>query len=132
MSNPPKARHPRYTTPQADRQYVDLEGQTKKVDDSVGNDTDVNNIVARFQRTGEELPENANATFDDVSDINDLADIIIKGKTAEDRYAALKAEQADKKAKQQKSDAEELARLREAAKASSASENKTLDEVTNP
>ena len=79
------------------RVYLDLTGQEKKVDDSSGNDTDVNRIVERYQRTGK-MPEGPSVppVYMDVTDMQgDLTEIIEKGKEAQKTLTELKnADQA--------------------------------------
>lgn len=89
------------------RLQVDLSGQTKRVDTSHGNDTDVNKIVARFARTGQ-LPTNPiEPQYADVTGLQgDLTEMIEKGKDAQKELTELEnanqakiKEQAEKNAK---------------------------------
>ena len=123
-------RHQRHTTPDGVRKYADLEGQEKKVDDTLGNDTDVNNIVARFARTGI-MPPSKEAQYADVTHLQgDLAEMITKGKEAEKELQALDKTAKEQKASQAKKDAQELKELREARKASL--EQQPVDNPGNP
>jgi len=123
-----KIRNQMHTTHPEQRKYVDLSRQEKKVDDSSGNDTDVNRIVERFARTGEMPPMNqSNASYMDASQFGDLAEVITKGQEAQATLDKLQAQQTAKAAQQAAENAKELERLRERESASSESDNKTLD-----
>lgn len=123
-------RHPMSTSAQHGRTYANLEGQEKKVDDQAGNDTDVNNIVARFARTGIFPPPPQEAQYADVTHMQgDLAALITKGKEAEAELAALTKADKAKQQEQIQKDQAELKRLREALSASSA---ETVDSSENP
>lgn len=85
---------------QRTRQFADLEDQIKKTDDSQGNDTDVNNIVARFARTGQLPPSTAEPFYGDVSNLQgDLTEIIQRGEDAKAELAKLQQEQQAQEAK---------------------------------
>jgi len=97
---------------------VDLEGQQSKTDRSHGNDTDINNIVARFARTGELPPGNGEGDYADVTGLqNDLTEIIEKGRQAQNELHDLQikqdAEQAAKIKENEKTAAANAARLAE-------------------
>ena len=102
------------------RVQLDLEGQKSRTDTSFGNDTDVNNIVARFARTGEMTHVNQQQPhYADVTAMQgDLTEIIEKGKNARKaltdienaNQAKLKAA-AEENAKQAEADKKRLAEL---------------------
>lgn len=92
-------------------------GGESMTDRSFGNDTDVNNIVARFQRTGElpkPPPGAENPIYDDVTELQcDLTEMISKTQETRETLQQYFAKQKEAKADQAKSDQEELARLRQ-------------------
>lgn len=68
---------------QRERVITDLTGQKSKTDRSSGNDTDINNIVARFQRTGVMPPPTGEPHYGDVSSLQgELTDLIARGEAA--------------------------------------------------
>lgn len=68
---------------QRERVITDLTGQKSKTDRSSGNDTDINNIVARFQRTGVMPPPTGEPHYGDVSALQgELTDLIARGEAA--------------------------------------------------
>ena len=59
-----------------------VEGESM-TDDSAGNDTDINNIIARFDRTGQLPTGRGPGQFEDVSGLNqDLTELLSKQKEA--------------------------------------------------
>lgn len=85
-------------------------------DTSFGNDTDINNIVERFQRTGHlpVEPETRPAQYADVTELQEDLDVLI-AKTQQGREAMseiLKAQQdaLDKQEQQDKADLEDFRR----------------------
>ena len=65
------------------RQVAGIPSDSKTVKDA-GNDTDVNNIVARFARTGELPPATREPQYGDVTAMQgDLTEIIAKGQAAQ-------------------------------------------------
>jgi len=94
------------------RVYANLEGQKKQTDDSHGNDTDVNNIIARFARTGG-LPPNPNQPYyGDVSSLQgDLTDIIEKGREAQKELMALQQQQRNAERKKNVENAAKVAEM---------------------
>ena len=96
---------------QRNRLIVDLEGQEFKVDTSFGNDTDVNNIVKRFQRTGV-MPEAENADkgqFADVTNLQeDLTGLLERVETAKAEVAAAETALQQKEAEKAANDAQRL------------------------
>jgi len=124
----PFVRSQMFTTPRDQRVYANLEGQQKKVDDQAGNDTDVNNIVARFARTGELPPATSQGQYCDVTNLQgDLAEIITKGKEAQAELDRLQEAHNASQAEQAKKDAEELARLRAAQSAHSDNDSTNVE-----
>lgn len=90
-----------------------VEGESA-TDQSFGNDTDVNRIVARFARTGI-LPDanSAQAQYCDVTNLQaDLTELIEKGREAMDELNRVKAENAAKMAEKAKEDAKLAAEYR--------------------
>jgi len=83
------------------RVVVDLADQQKQTDDSQGNDTDINNIVARFARTGVMPEPQTPGEYADVTALQgDLTEIIEKGKQAQAELAEAKRKhEADQAAK---------------------------------
>lgn len=68
---------------QRERTPTDLTGQESKTDRSAGNDTDVNHIVARFQRTGIMPEPKGEAQYADVSALQgELTEILARGEAA--------------------------------------------------
>lgn len=106
---------------QRKRVIVNLEGQKLQVDTSMGNDTDVNNIVARFARTGQ-LPANPNPPqYADVSGLQgDLTEMLQRGKDAAAELERAQATQAELHQQRLKDDAEKLAKYEAAAAAAAA------------
>lgn len=77
------------------RVTVDLTGQELRTDQSLGNDTNINNIVARFKRDGYLPPVETAPEYADVTDLQgDLTEIIEKGKAAQIALQELKGEEA--------------------------------------
>ena len=94
------------------RVQLDLEGQQKRVDDSHGNDTDVNKIVARFQRTGIMPPPSIQPIYDDVTALQgDLTEIIQKGREAAEELQTLQKAARDAQDQVNKSNAEKVASM---------------------
>lgn len=91
MNQPPVVRKPW----ERHRSITDLEGQELKTDQSLGNDTDINNIVARFKRDGY-MPPPVNApVYDDVTNLQeDLTQLIEKGRAATIALQELHSEKA--------------------------------------
>lgn len=92
------------------RQYVDLTGQESKVDTSHGNDTNINNIVARFARTGQ-LPKcDETPQYADVTGLQqDLTEIIQRGREAQKELLEHQSKQAALHAQRLEDDARRLA-----------------------
>lgn len=92
---------------------ANLEGQKLKVDQSQGNDTDVNRIVARFARTGQ-LPQNDKTPFyGDVTSLQeDLTTTLEKGEIAAEEIAANQKRLDQELADVKKSEKAELEQLR--------------------
>lgn len=84
-------------------------GGESRVDDSFGNDTDVNKIVERFARTGS-LPEpETRPIYDDVTALQgDLTDLLAQQKDAMEKLAAIQQEQQDLQAAQREQDKKDL------------------------
>lgn len=84
---------------QRQRVYVDFTGVESVTDTSFGNDTDVNNIVARFSRTGE-LPQNTSTgQYCDVTNLQeDLTVLLQRSKDALAELDLLKANKAKEEA----------------------------------
>lgn len=75
------------------RVTVDLTGQVSKTDTSLGNDTNVNNIVARFARTGVLPTTNAVPQYADVTGLQvDLTEALERGKKARSELERLHGE----------------------------------------
>lgn len=72
------------------RVIADITSESKTIQD-VGNDTNINNIVARFARTGIMPPGNtAEPNYGDFTKLQgDLTEIIEKGRKAEKEYQKL-------------------------------------------
>jgi len=111
---------------QRSRLIVDLEGQEFKVDTSFGNDTDVNNIVQRFQRTGV-MPneeQKARGQYADVTNLQeDLTGLLDRVETAKAEMTAAENALQQKQAEQAANDAQRLKEydeLREKQKAENA------------
>ncbi len=105
----PKVRHPYFRQ----RSPTNLEGQSLRTDQSQGNDTDVNNIVARFARTGE-IPPGKPGQYADVTGLQgDLTEMIERGKEAEKELHLHKHQKQTALVLQRQKDAEELRLLRE-------------------
>jgi len=49
-----------------ERSSLDLTHNLKEVDDSFGNDTDINNIIHKFKRDGVMMPQPNNPVYQDV------------------------------------------------------------------
>lgn len=83
-------------------------------DTSFGNDTDINNIVARFKRTGK-LPEGPQTRpiYADVTALQgDLAEMITRSAELRAELEEAQHQHQEQKAQQAVEDAEELARYR--------------------
>ena len=103
-------RHPRHTG----NSPTSLEGQQLKTDQSQGNDTDVNKIVARFARTGELPPARGEPQYADVTGLQgDLTELLAKGESARKELQQLENEKAAQAASKQEADQAELQRLRQ-------------------
>lgn len=92
-----------------------------RVDDSFGNDTDVNKIVERFARTGY-LPEGSPSVqpvYQDVTNVQeDLTVLLAKTNDARKELENIQKQAQAAKAQQAAKDAEDLARYREQEKQS--------------
>lgn len=83
------------------RSQLSFEGRESKTDTSFGNDTDVNNIVARFARTGQLPPPQGQPQYADVTGLQqDLTTIIQKGKDAQKELDKHQRENDKQKQKQ--------------------------------
>lgn len=99
------------------RSVISFEGVDSVTDDSFGNDTDVNKIIARCRRTGEELPDNGPGQFTDCTNLQkDLSVLINEAKQTLDEYAKQQAEQAAEVARKAASDAEKAQQFDELMK----------------
>lgn len=98
------------------RVIKDLSGQVKKTDASQGNDTNINNIVARFKRTGE-LPEGAPGEYCDVSALQgDLTELIQKGEDAKKELKRLQEQHTKEQKEASENNQKELERLQKLEK----------------
>lgn len=111
MSQYPLIRKPYSRT----RSIKDLSGQTKQVDDSFGNDTDVNKIVARFARTGIMPQATQEPQYGDVTALQgDLTEIIANGEKAKAELENLQKQQIEENKQKIKENAEKLQKYEEA------------------
>jgi len=111
------------------RQIADIPSDSQTVKDA-GNETDVNQIVARFSRTGELPRGNAQeAQYADVTEFQaDLTEIIEKGKLAQQRMAELQEKEKSALTEKAKEDARKLAEYEKIlAEKQSLSEETTTD-----
>lgn len=108
MSNRPTIRKP------WERQRVITPvGETSCTDTSFGNDTDINNIVARFARTGQMPPPQKEPKYADVTGLQgDLTEMLQKGKEATEAYKKLMREAEENNKNKTEADQVELQELR--------------------
>lgn len=86
----------------------EVEGESA-TDDSFGNDTDVNNIVERFTRTGILPPATKEAQYADVSGLQkDLTELINEANEAKARVEELAQEQQRAKRENEENETNEL------------------------
>jgi len=99
------------------RTSLDLTHNPKEVDDSFGNDTDVNRIIERFKRDGDIDALNVNkenAQYGDVTALQgDLTDIIAKGEAAKIAHEKHQQEQINQNKLQAEQNAKDLAEYRQ-------------------
>lgn len=103
-----------------------LYGNEKQTDDSFGNDTDVNHIVARFKRTGIMPPPSIDAQYADVTALQaDLTEIIARGESAKQELKELEDTKREQHIEAQKLREEKLAEYekREKEQQAQSSEN---------
>ena len=84
-----KIRPPMHTGGSPIKIPEDLESRTVT---SLGNDTDVNNIMERFSRTGQMPPSTRQGVYADVSNVTDLSDTMIAGQNAREEIEAAQQE----------------------------------------
>lgn len=82
-------------------------------DTSFGNDTDVNNIVARFKRTGEMPEPTQEPCYQDVTGLQgDLTELLAKAEEVREHLEALQQHEAAEKAAKEAQDRADLEQFR--------------------
>lgn len=99
------------------RSTISFAGVMSVTDDTFGNDTDVNKIIARCKRTGEPLPDVGSGVFTDCTGLQkDLSQLINEAKQTLDEYAQQQAEQKAEVERKAQSDAEKAKQFDELIK----------------
>lgn len=115
------------------RSPLSFAGVTSVTDQSFGNDTDVNKIIARCKRTGEELPETAGpGEYGDCTQLQkDLTLLIDEARNTLREYEQQQAERAAEVARKAASDADKAKQFDELMK-KQAEIMKPSDDGTQP